>query len=95
MSIEVSPREAEMFGDWYEATLIIKSMRVNEHDNWRLPTLAELIDIYKQDNDFTLSNYWSSDEAENFALAHSFSDNSTSRIVKTRVASIRAVRDAN
>lgn len=89
----IAPNESELHGDWYECHLIVSRMTVDNQTTWRLPTLAELISISQQDNDFTLSNYWSSDEDGEYAIQYSFSDGETSRRVKTRVAFVRAVRD--
>lgn len=86
-------KEAEIIGDWYESHLIVSRMEVDKQDNWRLPTIEELKSISQQDNDFTLSNYWSSEEDGEYALMYSFADGAVSRRVKTRVGSVRAVRD--
>ena len=86
-------RNAEILGEWYESHLIVSRMTVDNYTNWRLPTLAELINISQQDNDFTLSNYWASDEDNEYAIQYSFADGEVSRRMKTRTASIRAVRD--
>lgn len=86
-------KNAEILGDWYECHLIVSRMSVDNQTNWRLPTIAELMSISLQDNDFSLSNYWSSEEDGEYALMYSFADSEVSRRVKTRVASVRAVRD--
>ncbi len=87
-------RNAEILGEWYESHLIVSRMTVDNYTNWRLPTIEELISISQQDNDFTLSNYWASDEDDEYAIQYSFADGTTSRRMKTRVAFVRAVRDA-
>ena len=86
-------RNAEILGEWYESHLIVSRMTVDNYTNWRLPTIEELISISQQDNDFTLSNYWASDEDDEYAIQYSFADGTTSRRMKTRVAFVRAVRD--
>lgn len=86
-------KNAEILGDWYECHLIVSRMSVDNQTNWRLPTIAELMSISLQDNDFSLSNYWSSEEDGEYALMYSFADSEVSRRVKTRVASVRGVRD--
>lgn len=80
-------------GDWYESYLIVSRMTVDNYNTWRLPTLAELISISQQDNDFTLSNYWTADEDGEYAIQYSFADGATSRRVKSRMGFVRAVRD--
>ena len=86
-------RNAEILGEWYESHLIVSRMTVDNYNTWRLPTIEELISISQQDNDFTLSNYWTSDEDDEYAIQYSFADGTTSRRMKTRVAFVRAVRD--
>lgn len=86
-------KDAEIMGDWYESYLIVSRMTVDNHDTWRLPTLAELISISQQDNDFTLSNYWASDEDGEYAIQYSFADGEVSRRMKSRMGFVRAVRD--
>lgn len=89
----IASNQTELIGDWYECHLIVSRMSVDNQTNWRLPTIAELMSISLQDNDFSLSNYWSSEEDGEYALMYSFADSEVSRRVKTRVASVRAVRD--
>lgn len=90
----IADKDTEMIlSDWYEGHLIVSRMTVDNHDTWRLPTLDELISISQQDNDFTLSNYWTSDEDGEYAIMYSLADGEVSRRIKTRTASVRAVRD--
>lgn len=89
----IASNQTELIGDWYECHLIVSRMSVDNQTNWRLPTIAELMSISLQDNDFSLSNYWSSEEDGEYALMYSFADSEVSRRVKTRVASVRGVRD--
>ena len=90
----IADKDTEMIlSDWYEGHLIVSRMTVDHYNTWRLPTIDELIDISQQDNDFTLSNYWTSDEDGEYAIMYSFADGEVSRRMKSRTASIRAVRD--
>ena len=89
----IASNQTELMAEWYESHLIVSRMTVDNYTNWRLPTIEELISISQQDNDFTLSNYWASDEDDEYAIQHSFADGTTSRRMKTRVAFVRAVRD--
>ena len=59
--IEVAAKEYERILNWDDAMLYCSLLVIDGKDDWRLPTLDELYDIHKSDNDFFVDvHYWSS-----------------------------------
>ena len=62
MNIEISPKEYERRLNWNDAMMYCQLLIIDDKTDWRLPTKAELQDIYHSENDFVGSVYWSSTE---------------------------------
>ena len=60
--IEISPLDYEQVLEWEDAKLYCFSLTVDDKTGWRLPTLADLIDIYtRSDIECSPERYWASD----------------------------------
>ena len=62
MNFEIAPKETETILSWDDAHLYCFSLNIDGKTGWRLPTMNELREIYKSDNDFEDTWYWSSTE---------------------------------
>lgn len=61
MNFEVAPKETEIKSNWYDANLYCMFLEVDGKNDWRLPTIEELHEIYQSKNNFTTDYYyWSS-----------------------------------
>ena len=60
MNFEIAPKSTEIQANWDDAKLYCLSLNVDGKTGWRLPTKAELNEIYKSKNDFEKFWYWSS-----------------------------------
>lgn len=63
MNFEIAPKETEVVTNWNAAKLYCFALTVNNKTGWRLPTVTELAEIAKIENDFEHGRYyWSSTE---------------------------------
>jgi hypothetical protein len=62
LSFEIAPKEYERWLNWDDSKLYCTLLILNEQDDWRLPTLTELNHMFKSENDFASTGYWSSSE---------------------------------
>ena len=64
MNFEIAPKSTEINANWDEANIYCSELKIDGKTGWRLPTKAELNEIYESDNDFIHGDYyWSSTEA--------------------------------
>lgn len=64
MNFEIAPQETEIRANWDDARLYCFSLNIDGKTGWRLPTRAELHQIYESNNDFENDWYWSSTESD-------------------------------
>jgi hypothetical protein len=63
MKFEIAPKSTEIESNWFDAKLYCFSLNIDGKTGWRLPTRAELNEIYESDNDFVICTYyWTSAE---------------------------------
>lgn len=62
MNIEVSPKEYERVLNWNDGKLYCSLLVIDDKNDWRLPTIEELKEIYNSENDLDGLGYWSSTE---------------------------------
>lgn len=60
MNIEISPKKYEKILHWYDAVKHCQSLTIDNKNDWRLPSIEELKEIYNSENDFEDDFYWSS-----------------------------------
>jgi hypothetical protein len=61
--VEVSPKLVECLIKYTHSGIHLTNFDiVVPIGEWRLPTIAELLQIYKHENDFEKAKYWTSDE---------------------------------
>ena len=94
--IEVAAKEYERILNWDDAMLYCSLLVIDNKDDWRLPTLAELNYIYyKTENDLSYA-YWSSTEHNGvYAWVHDISDGYQGYFYKDVSGAVRAVRSLN
>lgn len=61
MNIEVSSKEYWKGLNYYDALLYCELLDIDGVDDWRMPTIEELNEIYNSENTFS-GSYWSSTE---------------------------------
>ena len=70
MNIEISDKKYERELNWHDAHLYCSVLSIDNKNDWRLPTLEELREIYNSDNNFVDagydSGYWSSTEENDY-----------------------------
>lgn len=106
MNIEISPRAYESYLNWEDGMLYCSLLVIDGKDDWRMPTIEELNDIYNSDkevndmynseNDFEVDCYWSSLDDGKLAWLHDMWGRGRKYMNKktTRVY-VRAVRSIN
>jgi hypothetical protein len=52
MNFEIAPKSTEIQTNWEEARMYCFSLNIDGKIGWRLPTKAELNEIYQSENDF-------------------------------------------
>jgi hypothetical protein len=62
MNFEIAPKSTEIQSNWFDAKLYCFSFNIDGKVGWRLPTIEELVAIYKSEHDFNNYWYWSSTE---------------------------------
>lgn len=93
MNIEISPKEYERILTWHDANMYCSLLIIDDKNDWRLPTIEELDEIYDSENDFNDSYYWSSTEHDAiFALAQVMSGREHTHSHKDYGGYVRAVR---
>jgi hypothetical protein len=93
MNIEISPKEYERILNWDDAMMYCQLLVIDNKNDWRLPTKAELQDIYHSENDFIPSYYWSSTEFNSgYSWYQIFSDGYQDPNLKNCIYYVRAVR---
>lgn len=95
MNFEIAPIETEIQANWYDAKVYCSSLNIDGKKGWRLPTRAELYQIYKSNNDFDKDWYWSSAECDGkYAWIWGFYDGYQGNYNKYYgTYQVRAVRD--
>ena len=92
MNIEISPRKYESYLNWYDGMLYCSLLVIDGVDDWRMPTIEELNEIYNSENTFS-GSYWSSTEYEgNYAWGQSMLDGFNYADSKGYSYYVRAVR---
>jgi hypothetical protein len=66
MNLEIAPKEYERKSYWEDANLYCQLLTIDNKNDWRLPSTAELeyinkIRFYIEDFDFVGNEYWSCD----------------------------------
>ena len=94
MNIEISPKEYERTMNWYDGLLYCQLLEIDGKNDWRLPNLEELKEIYDSGNDFVSSYYWSYVEYRNdeSAWGQSMLNGISYFIIKKDNWYVRAVR---
>jgi hypothetical protein len=78
--IEISPKEYETLLNWHDGMLYCQLLTIDNKNDWRLPTIEELQDIYHSENDFYDTYYWSLTKAiihDNYVWMKSFNNGNT------------------
>jgi hypothetical protein len=74
LMIEISARLYETHLNWDDAMMYCQLLVIDGVDDWRMPTIEELNEIYNSENTFS-GSYWSSTEYEgNYAWCKSMLD---------------------
>lgn len=60
MKIEIIDKQYERKLNWYDGKLYCELLTIDGKNDWRLPTIEELVDISYSATDFNSSCYWSS-----------------------------------
>ena len=95
MNIEISPKEYERRLNWNDAMMYCQLLIIDDKTDWRLPTKAELQDIYHSENDFVGSYYWSSTEYNGlYAWGQNLSYGGQGNLTKSFSYYVRAVRSS-
>jgi len=92
MNFEIAPKEYEIKANWYDAKLYCFSLNIDGKTNWRLPSKEELTVIYKSENDFRKTFYWSSIENDGGVLVQDFDNGYQFNGDKDGGGYVRAVR---
>lgn len=91
--IEVSSNEYWKSMPYHDALLYCQLLSIDGKNDWRLPTIEELKDIYHSRNDFELGKYWSSTiDRQDGAWLHNFKTNNNYAFYKSERCYIRTVR---
>jgi hypothetical protein len=69
MQIEISPKEYEQRLNWHDGMLYCQLLVIDDKNDWRMPSLDELCEIFTSNHDFLDWVYWSSDEVNGGAWA--------------------------
>lgn len=95
MKFEIAPKSTEIELNWYDAKLYCFSLNIDSKTGWRLPTKEELKEIYRSDNDFEKTRYWSSTEANNdyYVWNHCFANGAQHRFTTDLNCYVRAIRE--
>jgi hypothetical protein len=64
MNFDIAPKETEVELNWNDAVLYCFSLTIDGKTGWRLPNRIELLNIYKEENDFDYVFYLSSTKNE-------------------------------
>ena len=94
MNIEISPKEYERKMNWDDAIFYCQLLVIDGKDDWRLPNLEELREIYNSENDFVSDYHWSYVEYRNDSSAwgQSMLNGISYFIIKNDNWYVRAVR---
>ena len=60
MNIEIIDKIYERKLNWYDGKLYCELLTIDGKNDWRLPTIEELVDISYDTNNFKPACYWSS-----------------------------------
>lgn len=60
LMIEISAKEYERMLNWDDAMMYCSLLVIDGKNDWRMPTIVELKEIYHSENDFSEHYYWSS-----------------------------------
>jgi len=72
MNIEISPKEYEKKMNWEDGMLYCSLLVIDGVDDWRMPTLEELMEFFTSKHDEKVWVYWSSDAVNGGAWGQSF-----------------------
>lgn len=64
MNFEIAPKTTEIQANWDSAVVYCFSLNIDGKTGWRLPNRIELLNIYKEENDFDYVFYLSSTKTE-------------------------------
>jgi hypothetical protein len=70
--IEISDKKYEKVLNWHDGMLYCQLLTIDGKDDWRMPTLDELMEIFTSKHNFLDWVYWSSDEVNGGAWGQSF-----------------------
>lgn len=92
--IEIAPKETEIDATWDDARLYCFALNIDGKTGWRLPTIDELAEIYRSDNDFVKDGYWSSTEVYTFfgVWSQGFNSGNQYTVHKYSNRYVRAIR---
>ena len=60
LPFEIAPKQYETALMWIDAMFYCRLLNIDGKEDWRLPTKEELDQIYRMENDFVCSAYWTS-----------------------------------
>jgi Protein of unknown function (DUF1566) len=94
MNFEIAPKSTESQLTWDDARLYCFALNIDGKTGWRLPTKAELVEIFQSANDFRGFWYWSSTEYNGKNVwVQTFNNGFQSLLGKYDVSYVRAIRD--
>jgi hypothetical protein len=95
MKFEIAPKSTEIQSTWDDARLYCFALNIDGKTGWRLPTKAELVEIFQSANDFRRFWYWSSTEYNGSNVwVQTFNNGFQSLLGKyDNVSYVRAIRD--
>ena len=93
-TVEVSPKDYERALNWYDGMMYCQLLVIDDKNDWRLPTIEELKEIYNSENNFDGPIYWSSTEYSGYgAWVQDMSGGGQYIINKIDSYYVRAVRN--
>jgi hypothetical protein len=93
MKIEISDKQYEKVLNWHDGMLYCSMLVIDGKDDWRMPTIEELVEIYHSENDFRDNcDYWSSSEYGYAAWIKQFATNNRYVLSKALLYYVRPVR---
>jgi|688.fasta_scaffold2146640_2 hypothetical protein len=64
MNLEISDTQYVKLLNWYDAKLYCELLEIDGKNDWRLPTIEEMISISVSNHDFEQMWYWTGTEAD-------------------------------
>lgn len=94
MKYEIAPKETEIQANWNSAVVYCFALNIDGKSGWRLPNRTELLNIYKEENDFDNVFYLSSTKNEtDKAWVIGFASGVNGYASRVDAYRVRAVRD--